>query len=159
MEALPPQGKRRERRDRAVTFILALAGIGLSFVGILWAALCWFICLLFLADWIGSTERAAAWSTWKRQMIQVSTIFVLTILGSLPVYSKWKKEKAAVLEGEIHAQNPQVLEQPAVQLGNLDDIGIIQWEPDSSVKLLRDAEISFGMGADGIEISTTVRDR
>ncbi len=151
---------RREKRDRAVTFILALAGIGLSLVGIIWAAICWFICLLFLADWLGNIERSASWSKKKIRVIQAGTIASCVALGLLPIRNQWRTEKAAATKGELvaisdgkdHSNEP-----PKFQVG---DSWIVTWTGtgDGPIKNDQLDKINIRRVGNEIKFSTTVRD-
>jgi hypothetical protein len=152
------KGERRRKRDRAVTFVLALLGMGLSFVSIEWACLAWGIGLLFLADWIGNTERLAKSSSRNRRAYQGLTVFLVLAVASFPIYRQYRREMAGETTGYIAARHPQALLTPVIEFG---DSGVkYQWRPsDEPLRLLRDAGLSLQIGDDGIEISTVIRDR
>jgi hypothetical protein len=152
------KNERRRKRDRAVTFGLALLGAGLSFVSIEWACFAWGIGLFFLADWVGNTEWLANRSIRERRAYQVLTIVLVVAIASFPTYRQYRIEMAAETSGYIAARHPQALLAPVIEFGNS---GVkYQWRPtDEPLRLLNDAGLSLQMGNDGIEISTAIRDR
>jgi hypothetical protein len=149
---------RRRKKDRAVTFGLALVGFGLSFVGIQWACLAWGLGLLFFVDWLGNTESLASASNPKRRVCQLLAIATVCCVAFSPVRRQYRRERAAETRGYIAARNPQALLMPVLEFG---DSGVTyNWHSkDQQLRLLSDAPLRLEMGDDGIEISTVIRDR
>jgi len=154
---------RREKRDRALTLFLALLGIGLSFVGILWAASCWLICLFALAAWIGNTERLRnVRRPWVRLM-QVSIIVGVVAVGGFPVYQRWRTEQAVAVEGDLIGAGPAVNDGkqhgfPMLQVGGTTWV----MTPDGVADIFpffRDSGVRIEWGYKGPLLTTPVRDR
>jgi hypothetical protein len=151
--------RRKEKRDLAMAIILAVVFFVLTlFLRVIWAGIAGFIGLLAFAGYIGNLERMVRVKATKIRKIQAAIVILGFGLECFALNPFWKKEQATALEGEIHARNPQVLKHPIIQWGNAGPL--IEWKPENAaLKLFREAGISFEMGPDGIEVSTTVRDR
>jgi len=155
-----PQRERRRKRDRALTIILAIGTLGLTLVGIIWAAICGFVCLFFLADWIANTEGAANWEKKKIRLVQVCTIVSGTAIGAWPVHHQYGIEKAEAHDGKLVAHdtfqgippNKYVIEFGTGMRFLPDKTNHVPW-----VNLTD--KLRFDWEGDRILFSTAVRDR
>lgn len=98
-----PRKERISRRDKAVTFALTIIGIGLSFAHIIWAAIAWFIALVFLVDWIGNFECFVGKAGWVRRFVQSGMLLLVTLSLWQPISTVWREQQAAALTGVLKA--------------------------------------------------------
>jgi hypothetical protein len=165
-----PDGKRvrREKRDRLLTLILALAGYGLSFVGIVWASVAWFVCILVFSDWIDSLEGLSNLSNRRRLTLRVGVIAGLAVVAWFPEHHQWLIEKAAALEGDLRGagesfNDGQQRAVPFLEVADSKSVEIMippkpGEQPSPYYKWYPDTELKLEFGKKGPMMSTTVRD-
>jgi hypothetical protein len=158
-----PERLRRNKRDRAVTFILALAGIGLTFYKVMWASTAFFVGLLFFADLVGNSEQLVKLSKPKIRATQLATIAFGVFLGILVLYPLWRQEQAAAFEGDLIGAGPAIDDGkqhgfPMLQIGGSTLIMTPNGIPEI-FKLYPDASIKVEWGYKGPLFTTNVRDR
>src|SRR5260370_34259654 len=88
---------RKERRDIAMAIVLALATFVLTFfLKVEIAGIAAFVALIFLASFVGNTERFAHASKRRIRTTQAVIVVIGSALLTVILYPYWREEKAAV---------------------------------------------------------------
>lgn len=100
------QGKRgvrvrRARRDKNLSLCFFFASIGLSFVGILYAATAGFLALWFLASWVADSDLFSQYTNRNLWELRISIIALGCAITAWPIYRQWRVERAEAKDGVL----------------------------------------------------------
>jgi hypothetical protein len=111
-----------------------------------------------LVVYLWVTSKLVEDDTWDKILSAWCLVWIITTAFSLPLYLKWRTEKATCLEGDLISP-PQTVNHPIFAWAETQNLTWMGIPTDPVIKFVYDAGLRMRIEDHKLEVSTTVRDR